>query len=326
MPQREMAKAEQVDGLSREQYRWLKPRRHLLPANPYGQVDYTAYTLEWGEMKLGLAGVHFGILPRVQIGTQPILDLVGVYNGNAKVNVIRAGPLDLSIQGQMHQVPLGDFHGSYLGAGVTSTWILSRAVSLHGGAQVGSVVLSGLPTEVPGLAKSYVDSSLLEEWSDEARRRGVNPSVRASGTIVRVATDIRLNRRDSFVLQGQAFTYGKIQANLGENLPDSAASLVDVVVPGLSGGAIDAQKKFSLADAYVVTLSYQLTWRKVDLRVGGGKSPSTLAWLLQANDVSYRFGGQTRSTERRYKRGWKRNRGDVTVNGQAPPPPTSSGA
>jgi len=318
-----MAKAEEVDGLSKDQYRWLKPRRYLLPANPYGQVDYTAYTLEWGETKLGLAGIHLGVLPRVQLGTQPVLDLVGVYNINSKINVIRAGPLDLSIQGQMHQVPLGDFQGSYLGAGAMGTLIVSEAWSIHAGGQVGSVVLSGLPTQVPALAKGYVDASLLEEWSAEAKARGVDPTVRASGTIVKLATDFRLNRRDSFVLQGQAFTFGKIRANLGENLPDSAAQLIDVVVPGLSGGAIDAEKKFSVTDAYVVTLSYQMTWRKVDLRLGGGKSPSTLAWLLQANDVSYRFGGKTRSTERRYKKGWKRNRKDVSVNGHAPPPPSS---
>jgi len=321
MPPREMAKAEEVDGLTKEQYRWLKPRRHLLPSNPYGQVDYTAYTLEWGEMKLGLAGVHLGVIPRVQIGTQPVLDLIGVYNGNLKINALRVGPIDLSLQGQTHQVPLGDFHGSYLGAGVTGTWILSQAWSIHGGAQVGSVILSGLPTKPPALAKSYIDPSLLEEWSAEANRHGVNPTVRASGTIVKIATDIRLNRRDSLVLQGQAFTFGKIQANLGENLPESAGRLLDVVVPGLSEGAIDAEKKFSVADAYVVTLSYQLTWRKVDLRMGGGRSPSTLAWLLQANDVSYRFGGKTRGTERRYKKGWKQNRKDVSINGEAPPPP-----
>ncbi len=321
MPPGEMAKAEPVDGLSKRQYRWLKPRRYLLPANPYGQVDFTAYSLEFGEMKVGIAGVHLGLLPRVQVGSQPILDLIGVYNGNVKVNLVRAGPLDLGLQGQLHQIPLGDFHGTFLGGGVMGSWILSRGWSIHGGAQIGSIVLSGLPTQPPALFKNYVDQSLLDEWAEDAKYHGVDPTVRAQGTVVRVATDIRLNRRDSLVLQGQAFTYGHVQANLGENIPESAANLIDLVVPGLSGGAIDTKKKFNVSEAYVVTLSYQLTWRKLDIRLGGGQSPSTIAWLLQANDLSYRFGGKTRSTERRYKRGWKRNGKDVAANGKPPAPP-----
>jgi hypothetical protein len=314
MPEREMAGAERVDGLSRRQYRYLKPRRYLLPANPYGQVDFTAYSLEWGEMKLGVAGIHFGLIPRVQVGTQPILDLIGVYNGNVKINVARAGPLDMSVQGQMHQVPLGDFHGAYLGAGVMGSLIVSRGFSLHGGAQIGSVVLSGIPTQPPALIKAYVDQSIMDDWAADARYYGVNPSVRAQGAIVRVASDVRLNRRDSLVFQGQAFIYGHVQANLGENLPASAVELVDLVVPGLAGGAIDAGKKFNVREAYVLTLSYQFTWRKFDLRMGGGKSPSTLAWLIQGNDLSYRFGGKTRGIERRYKKGWKKNRKDVAKN------------
>ena len=87
---------------------------------------------------------------------------------------------------------------------------------------------------------------------------------------------------------------------------------VSTLVPGMGGGFLDEDKRFNVTDAYVVSVSYQLSWRRWDFRVGGGSSPQPLAWTLQANDVSYRFGGRTRRTEAKSKKGWRRNKGDVT--------------
>lgn len=301
--------AESIDGLSEDQYAFLKPRRHLLPPNPYQQVDFTAYTLEWGEMEVGLSGVSLGLAPRVEIGTQPFLDLVGVYNGTAKVNILRAGPMDLGLQGGINVLPLGDFRGSYSSAGVMGSWVLTQGWSIHGGSQVGFLAMDGIPTQPPALFRGYVPESSLDKWAEEAEQAGVAPSIRARGVLVRAATDVRFNRRDSLVLQAQAMTFGALNATAGE-IPQSAREQIELFIPGFNGN-LEAESKFNILEAYVVTLSYQMSFRRLDLRIGGGQSPSTLAWVLQANDVSTRFGGATRMKERRSKRGWKKNKDDV---------------
>ncbi|NCG19396.1 MAG: hypothetical protein GWP91_10345 [Rhodobacterales bacterium] len=314
LPAAPLIDAERVEGLSSSQYKYLKPKRHLLPGNPYQQVDFTAYALEWGETKLGVAGIHFGLLPRVQVGTNPVLDLVGIYNGNVKVNLFRAGPVDLGLTGGYHELPLGDFLGQYMTGGVTASWVLSEMWSVHGGVQYASVQAKGLPTAPPALFKNLVDTSMVEEWKAEADALGVDPYLRGQGTAVRAAMDFRLNRRDSIVIQGQAFTWGRLEANLGEELPDYVQEQVALIVPGLSGGSVDQSAHYSLLDAYVLTASYQISWRRVDLRIGGGQSPSTLAWVLQANDASVRFGGKTRRHEAKSKRGWRRSKDDIAEN------------
>ena len=63
------AEAIRAPELTENQIRWLKPKRELMYAVPRAQVDFTAYTLEWGEVKVGLANVLVGVAPRVQVGT-----------------------------------------------------------------------------------------------------------------------------------------------------------------------------------------------------------------------------------------------------------------
>ena len=40
-----------------------------------------------------------GIAPRTQIGSQLILNAIGIYNGNAKINLLRLDRLDLALTG-----------------------------------------------------------------------------------------------------------------------------------------------------------------------------------------------------------------------------------
>ena len=113
--------AEEIGGITEEQHDFLQPKRHRLEQNPYAQVDFTAYTLEWGEVKLGVTGVQMGVAPRVQLGTQPLFDLLGLYNGYAKANLLRVEGFDLGLIGQVVYVPLGDFKGSFIQAGSITT-------------------------------------------------------------------------------------------------------------------------------------------------------------------------------------------------------------
>ncbi|MEC7241833.1 MAG: hypothetical protein VXW32_11425, partial [Myxococcota bacterium] len=93
------AEAIRAPELTENQIRWLKPKRELMYAVPRAQVDFTAYTLEWGEVKVGLANVLVGVAPRVQVGTSPTLNLLGVYNVSGKANPLRFGQVDLAVDG-----------------------------------------------------------------------------------------------------------------------------------------------------------------------------------------------------------------------------------
>jgi hypothetical protein len=291
-----------IDGVSTDQKTFLKPKRHLLEQNPYNKVDFTAYTLEFGELKLGLAGIQFGLAPGLQIGTQPVLDLVGIYNGNLKYNFLRAGPVDVAFTYQHLYLPLGDFHATFMGGGALSSVRLAEKWSIHVGGQYGYLDAAGVPTAAPPLFSPYVNKAEIEGMADQLGSMGVDPKITGKGGIASLASDVRFNRRDSLVLQGTAFVWGSYEANLGSDDP-MLADVLAQVAPGLP---TEAQHQ-GIGNAYVVTLSYQMSFRRMDMRVGAGTSPEPLAWILQANDVSYRTGGETRIDDRRRKRGWRKS-------------------
>lgn len=295
-----------LDGLTSRDYKYLKPRRHLLPANPYAQTDFTAYTLEFGEVKLGLASITMGIAPRVQLGTVPLLDAAGIYNVNLKANPVRFGPVDLSALGSAYYLPLGEFQGLYLGGGGMASVKLSRGVSLHGGAEYRHLFARGVPTRLPLLISSFMDTTQVEATLANISTAIASPTVSADLVTVRAALDIRLNRRDSIVIQGQAITWARGHADLGLLSQAVAPTLV-----GTDDSVLGGEQTLNIADAYMVTASWQLAFKQVDVRVGGGAAAVPWVWALQANDVSYRFGGSTRREDTRRKKGWKTNRKDV---------------
>ena len=302
---------EQIDGITEDQYDFLKPKRHLLEQNPYAQIDYTAYTLEWGEVKLGITGIHMGVAPRVQLGTQPLFDLLGLYNGNAKVDLLRVGNLDIGVVGQGIFVPLGDFKGTFVSGGLNGSIIVTDPWSLHAGLLYGSVSARGIPNEPPALFKAWVPQEEIDQISADIEALGFDPEFKASVLVWRFATDYRFNRRDSIVLQAQGLGYGAINASFGEGLDPVANEIVDILIPFASDASFSDRKVFNPAQAYVITVSWQFAWQQVGARLGGGWSADKLTWIFQGNDLNYRFWGKTRIEDRKRKKGWKESQDDV---------------
>lgn len=303
--------AERLDGISKEQHEFLEPKRHLLEQNPYAQIDFTAYTLEWGEVELGITGLHFGIAPRVQIGSQPLFDLLGLYNGNLKADIVRVGPVDVGLLAQGTFVPLGDFKGTYAAGGLNASWIAVPKWSLHAGVLIGGISARGIPNAPPALFRAWVPQDQLDDLSAEIDALGFEPEFKASAILWRFATDYRLNRRDSLVLQAQGLGYASVNANLGDDLDPVAAEIVEIVMPFASDGSFSDAGNFNPAQAYCVTLSWQFAWQQIGLRLGGGWSADQLSWLVQGNDLNYRFWGKTRLEDRRRKKGWKESKEQV---------------
>ena len=165
-------------------------------------------------MQLGLNSA-IGIAPRTQIGSQLILNAIGIYNGNAKINLLRLDRLDLALTGAYLTLPGdpnidGDLSIDYYGAGIYSSLQLleNRAWSIHAGAQANRLSIDGFPT-FSGLNSILTTVTGLEEaklQEIQAQITDVAEYENQSDILtITLATDYRLNRRDSFILQGSGF-------------------------------------------------------------------------------------------------------------------------
>ena len=303
----DLSAAQQAPELDQEQYEWLEPKRVRLEQNPYGHVDFTSYTLEFGEVKLGLASIQVGILPRVQLGTAPALDALGVVNLTAKADLLRAGPVDLGVAGRYYQLPQADFTGRLWGGSAATSIRLTPGWSVHGDVGLNSVTLGGLPDpeNLPAFLITNNEADLAA-WHEAAVDNGLRFDLSMMATTVRVATDVRFNRRDSLILQGQAMVWNEVM---------SGVSGVGDLPPILNIDELASQDRAGsvpVTDTFVASLSYQASFKQVDLRMGIGASAIPGAWLLQAFELSYRFGGKTRTEERRMRKGWRQNADEIS--------------
>ncbi|MEQ1504465.1 MAG: biopolymer transporter ExbD, partial [Myxococcota bacterium] len=289
----------------------LRPRRHRFPQDPYANANsFTAYTLQFGETKIGLGSVAVGVAPRLQVGTVPALDLLGGFNLNAKANLVREGPVDAAILAQYYYAPLTKilssssadlwFPGdettiavSYLGLGATTSVQLADPWSAHlqlywaRPSATGDIAFDDLPSVLlPGLSLGETASLGLGVSGDLA--------------VVNLATDLRFNRRDSVFAWLRYPFYGKVRGRTtGEIDGFDALSNAEFIV---------AYGDFvPFADSYSVAIGYQASWRHVEARAGVGWSAVPGAWLLQAFELSYRFGGATRREERKIHQGYRQD-------------------
>ena len=294
--------AEVVEDLSRSDMRWMKPKRHRLPQNPYQHTDFTAYTLEWGEVELGLMSVRAGLIPNVQVGSVPLLNVMGVYNGQLKVRAIHAGPVDLALTAN-HYRHDGGLVGRYTAAGLTTSVQILDPWSVHLSGGYLTADVSGVPGVDGILASNIAELGGwdLEAWRQEAINQGLDLSLQAEVATARIATDIRFNRRDSLILQGQAAVWGRVHADAGDIAVPEELGL-DVVLEADEAGAIP------ITEAFTASASWQWSWKRAYLRVGGGVSSAQGAWLMQSTELGVRLGGETRRDERHLRQSWRRNR------------------
>jgi len=299
-------KAQAPTDISSTQLEWLRPSPKNLPQNPYGHVDFTAYALEWGEVQVGLANIHAGILPRVQVGTSPVLNAIGLYNGTAKINLMRLGPVDIAARGDHYRYPLGEMKGDYTAAGATISTRILPSWSLHLTGQYATMGMEGLP-DTSGISPVvYMFTGTdINTWRDEAAAQNLSVQLEAEAVTAKVATDIRFNRRDSLIIQGQAMVWGSV----------SSSSTGDLDIPPLLGMdealSYEAEGIIPLGNSYSASLAWQWNWKRSYLRLGMGYSSVPGAWLMQSTEYAMRFGGKTRRGEAQMRRGWRNNRKEL---------------
>ncbi|MCB9687591.1 MAG: biopolymer transporter ExbD [Alphaproteobacteria bacterium] len=309
--------------------RHLAPKHHHFPQNPYGNTtSYSAYTLEWGETKIGIGSITTGVLPGLQVGTAPLLDVVGVFNVSGKLNLGRRGPLDAGVLGHFYTVPLTgvvsalaeDFDGtasaSYFAAGATASLRVASPVTVHGQLYWARPSAQG---------EIHFDELPLELFpSDLTLTADVGIGVNADLLITNLATDVRFNRRDSVFVWARYPFYGVVRGRTEASIPGISG--------GTSFGTLGYETFIPPQDSLSVAGGYMASWKHVELRVGigwtstggtpevpttitgGGTdpvidepafNPASLAWLLQAFELSYKFGGPTRRAERDIQKAYR---------------------
>ena len=317
LPPEALSSATAPAPIGARQLDWLEPKRSQLDQNPYGSTDFTAYTLELGEWRIGLGSVGVGALPRTHLSVSPPLYALGIVNGAAKVNLVRVGPVDLALGGQAYRLAIGEFSGRQLGAGAMSSVRLTAPWSLHVGGQFNLFSATGLPDlSDPPLLLGLVAPDLANYQEQVSGVVGGAPlDVAARSVTMKVATDVRLNRRDSLVLQASGMVWSDVDSDVSEEQLPPLMNL-DKALAGSSATP--------LRDSYVASLAWQFSWKRADLRVGGGVSSVPGAWLLQSTELAWRLGGPTRSSERRMRATWRENRRDAlrgASHGGAPTAP-----
>lgn len=289
------------------------PRHHQLPQNPYGSTDFTAYTREFGELRVGLATVTYGVAPRVHLGTLPALDAAAMFNGHLKINFVREGPFDMAVVGQIVFVPVSTFverfglddqggpetveqtevhvdSARYVNGALVASLQIVGGWSIHGAVGYASLRARGAIDiqEPPEYFAPGVQAT--------ATATPIEPTPRAMAELVdvRFATDYRFNRRDSLIFQTAATVYASIRgAASAEDLGiDTEYEDMEVI--------LQYSQNIPVTASYRMSIAWQFSWTHLDLRFGFGWAAAPLnpyGWLLQPFDIAYRFGGRTRREE-----------------------------
>lgn len=306
-----------------------RPRRWRFPQNPYGSTDFTAYTREWGEAKIGLASISYGVLPRTQVGTSAALDALRIWNGQAKVNFLRAGPFDAALAGSLFVVPINatlrriDADGRYEigGVRIDEDDIFVDRVTTYGVALQTSLQVAGGWSVHGGVgynrasARGQLDLLNLPEivipgLDPIGGQITIVPAVSGELLDLRFATDYRFNRRDSLIVQAAASVWAKARGVID---PSEISGVPFFDAAAAYDVALERQQIVSPRDSFRATVAWQFSWRRVDLRAGIGVSAVPATWLLQAFDLSYRFGGETRRTERTIRRGYREDKEEQDI-------------
>jgi hypothetical protein len=296
-----LAQAEDLEPLTQEQVRWLKPKLARLPQNPRYHRSYAAYTLEPGEVQLGLT-TTVGVLPNVQLGSNLVLDGFGVYNGSLQINAVHAGPVDVALIGSRYQLIQDRYTGSFTGVGGVASVQILEPWSLHLGSDYYMLRSSGL-VDLDAISP-YLSGTVDDAVDQVSSQDGLNDlDIFASVTRVRAATDFRFNRRDSLVLQFSAFVYARLQTELPDLdfIPDIASIQEAVSYDG----------RVPVSETYITSLAWNMRWKRAELSLGAGLSSVPGAWLMQSTEFSYKLGGKTRIGEYRVRRTWRENKRDL---------------
>jgi len=244
------------------------------PIDPKTLLDLGAYTIGQNRVRISPSRVDYGILDNIEIGTDLILDVFEIYNARMKVAAVQLNRLDASFQaGRMYydlarySNDIQEARASITSLAWRSSVVASKRLGFHGGQTWYVTEVHGdfkLQAVAERLAKVF-GTDIGEELAGSIDG---GKAIYGGGQIivsqVFIASDIRLNRRDSIVIQAHAVwrAFGRIDA--GTDVQTSSDA--DITLGAAARFNLDLQQ--SKGVDIVVPISWQFNWENFVLRAG----------------------------------------------------------
>jgi len=246
--------------------------------------EHSAQTLRLGEVLMGTSGIGVGVLPRVHLTTRATLDMVGLPNGELKVQVLDRPGVDVSVDGELLRSTLSGLDARGTGFGANASLHRGR-LSLHSGLHYAAYSMNGLPTESPPLVVSLVGSDPLADASDEYGDL-FDAGFRWNAATLRAGVELRVLGRSGLLLQGSLALGGSASVKAATTF-DGTSVDVGHALPG-----VDTFKGTTKPwGSWVGTIAWQQVLGPFHLRAGFGASAVPYAWVTQAMSVQMRLGG-----------------------------------
>ncbi|MEC7948856.1 MAG: hypothetical protein VX265_14910, partial [Myxococcota bacterium] len=182
-----------------------------LPGPINRATDYTAYALEFGEVRLGLAEFGLGVAPRVQLATTPLLYALGAWNIKTKANVIRVGAWDMALVGNVNGLTEGrDFQAIWTRVGMLHSVRVGERIGIHAGGGWDHIFAMGLPSReaLRPFVWSQERREAYDTWYDTAVRSDARLEANQNLLTLRCALDVRFTHRDALVVQASGIAWG----------------------------------------------------------------------------------------------------------------------
>ncbi|NOY24799.1 MAG: hypothetical protein GXP62_02910 [Oligoflexia bacterium] len=249
---------------------------------PRSSLDYSALTLDQGQLRVGLDDIDFGLLQSVQLGSNPLLDAVGIYNLRGRVGGRVNAHMAAAVDASGHSLRLGQFEANQIRVGGrASVW--AGPLGLHGAVNATSLTMKGSPdvTQAAPLVAALIGKERLAAAQGMIEQAAVDVGVRAMTISMRAAVELHLARAHALVLQAG----DTINRQIGL---EGQAKAVAEAIPGDNplSGLVDAESSHT----GWASAAWQVVGKHLNLRVGVGFSNVPLAWLVPSMELSWKIG------------------------------------
>ncbi|RME27174.1 MAG: hypothetical protein D6798_05165 [Deltaproteobacteria bacterium] len=247
-------------------------------------IEYSAWNLRPGEMRVGLTDLDVGVSRRLQLGTDPTLDAVGIYNLRTRISLADRDHWGLAVDSAGHSLQLGDFAARQLRVGLRAS-ASAGWIAAHLGTTASWLSTGGTPdlTAADSLLGAALGTERLAEAQAALDRSNLDLDGQLGTVSARLAIELRIKGPHALVLQGgdALLRYSAVAPTLEDIAgvaPDDLG--LDGVLDQTRGGAAWG------------SIAWQASWRNLGLRVGLGVSQLPLAWVAPTTEISWRTGGR----------------------------------
>lgn len=247
-------------------------------------LDYTAWTLRPGELNIGPTEVDAGLMRGLTLGTDPLMDALGVANARVRVALRERQEGAVALLGSLHSLQLGDMQARQARVGLRGS-VEAGPLTLHAGAQASWISAQGSPdlTHASPLVASLFGAEALSRAQEQVDDLALELEGEVRSLALRGAAQLHLGGAHSLVLQA-GDTVAR-SARLNDDL--SALTAVAPASLGLSELLSDEHGQGTWG-----ALGWQASWKTLQLRLGLGISDIPYAWLSPTTELAIRLGGR----------------------------------